>query len=258
MHIDSFPVGAPCWYELATTDQAGAKAFYSALLGWTAQDFPMGDSGVYTTFGLEGRPCGAAYTLTPDQADQGVPPHWMVYFCSDDADASAAKAAGLGATVIVPPFDVFDFGRMYVAQDPGGAHYSVWQPNTHSGARIVHQLNAMCWVELATRDSDKCRDFYSALFGWSTKPHSMPGYTIWGAGGKDWGGIITMDDHWKGIPSHWSVYWSVADCDAAVAKAQQLGARLNVPAFDAPGVGRICNIADPQGAASYLIHLTGM
>lgn len=258
-HVDSYPVGAPCWFELATTDQAAAKAFYSAMFGWSANDNPMGEGSIYTMFELEGRSVGGGYLLNQQQTARGVPPHWLVYFRVEDADASAAKAVSLGGTVILPPFDVFEFGRMYIGQDPGGAYYSVWQTMKHAGAGIIHQPNTFCWAELATREPDKCRDFYSQLFGWSTKPHSMPGYTVWGAGGKDWGGILTMDpQHWQGVPSHWSFYWSVTDCDAAAAKAVELGGKINFPPFDAPGVGKICNINDPQGASSYLIHLTGM
>ena len=34
-------IGHFCWFELATTDQAAAKKFYSGLFGWTANDLPM-------------------------------------------------------------------------------------------------------------------------------------------------------------------------------------------------------------------------
>lgn len=258
-HIDSFPEGAPCWYELGTTDQAAAKTFYSALFGWSAADAPMDGGSMYTTFQLDDRRVAAAYTLMAEQLAQNVPPHWMVYFRVSDADASAAKTASLGGKVIVPPFDIFDYGRMYVAQDTSGAHYCVWQPKTHPGVGILHQANAFCWAELATREPDKARDYYAELFGWHTKPHAMPGYTIWGVEGKDWGGILPMEgEQWNGIPSHWAIYWTVADCDASTAKATELGGRLNVPPFEVTGVGKISGIADPQGASCYLIQPMAM
>jgi predicted enzyme related to lactoylglutathione lyase len=64
-----------------------------------------------------------------------------------------------------------------------------------------------------------------------------------------------MDDQWKGAPSQWGVYFHVADCDAAVAKARDLGATVRYGPFSAPGVGRMAMLADPQGATFSLITL---
>lgn len=76
MEISNARPGDFCWFELATSDQAAAKKFYGELLGWTADDSPMGPGAFYTTFQLRGRKVGAAYALMPDQLAQGVPPHW--------------------------------------------------------------------------------------------------------------------------------------------------------------------------------------
>ena len=62
---------------------------------------------------------------------EGVPNHWHVYFAVDDADATAAKAAELGGSVMVPPFDT-PVGRMAVLADPQGAVFSVIKPATES------------------------------------------------------------------------------------------------------------------------------
>ena len=44
MKFTSHTQGAPCWVDLATTDQAEAKAFYADLFGWECQDNPMDES----------------------------------------------------------------------------------------------------------------------------------------------------------------------------------------------------------------------
>jgi hypothetical protein len=54
----------------------------------------------------------------------GVPSHWHVYFGTDDADATAAKAVELGGSIVVPPFDT-PVGRIAVLSDPQGAMFSV-------------------------------------------------------------------------------------------------------------------------------------
>jgi uncharacterized protein len=45
-----------------------------------------------------------------------------VTFATADADATAAKAAELGGTVIVPPFDV-PWSRVTIIGDPQGATF---------------------------------------------------------------------------------------------------------------------------------------
>ena len=45
MKITSYAQGTPCWVELATTDQAAAKAFYADLFGWDYEDSPIDETG---------------------------------------------------------------------------------------------------------------------------------------------------------------------------------------------------------------------
>jgi uncharacterized protein len=207
-------------------------------------------------FQLEGQDVGAAYKLPKQLAEQGVPPHWNLYFTVKSADESAAKAASLGGQVVQPPFDVMEHGRMAILRDPGGAVFCLWQPNKHIGARIIDQYNAECWAELATWDAARMRDFYSGLFGWETRGSAnMPTYLEYSVAGKFRGGLLQMDDHWKGAPSHWSLYFQVADCTAVMAKAKELGAEVVFGPHDAPGVGRFGALHDPQGAVFSVIQL---
>jgi len=53
-----------------------------------------------------------------------VPAHWLVYFATDDCDATVDKASGNGATVMVPPTDIPP-GRFSVMLDPTGAAFAV-------------------------------------------------------------------------------------------------------------------------------------
>src|SRR5947209_7973977 len=158
--------GSFCWMELGTTDQNAAKKFYSNLFGWTPQDNPMGPGEVYTIFQLNGREAAAGYTLRKDQQAHGVPPHWMLYIASDNVDTSSKRAAELGATVAMQPFDVMDYGRMAVIIDPTGAHFSIWKANKNTGIAVNNEDGAFCWADLSTPDVDRASKFYSQLFGW--------------------------------------------------------------------------------------------
>jgi predicted enzyme related to lactoylglutathione lyase len=123
--------GTFCWVELATSDGAAAKTFYS-LFGWTADDTP-GGGGVYTTLRKNGKAAAALYEPGPEQ--KGIPPHWSSYVYVENADDAAAQAKELGGTVMMGPFDVMEHGRMAVVADPTGAVFSLWQARSHIGRR---------------------------------------------------------------------------------------------------------------------------
>src|SRR5688572_16922513 len=125
--VTSHPPGTFSWVELATTDQKAGVAFYRALFGWDVTDAPIGPNEIYSMFQMRGKEVAAAYTLMADERKAGVPPHWNLYVTVSRADDAAQKAAGLGAKVLAPPFDVMDVGRMAVLQDPTGAVFCVWE-----------------------------------------------------------------------------------------------------------------------------------
>jgi predicted enzyme related to lactoylglutathione lyase len=101
---------------------------------------------------------------------------------------------------------------------------------------------------------DGSRAFYRDVFGWTGDTHPFAGdssYTeleVDGAGVK-FGGILLMNDAWPPeIPQHWMHYFCVADTDAAVTRATELGGSVSVPPFDLEHVGRVAVLDDPHGA----------
>src|SRR3954467_2875777 len=51
--------GTFSWADVTTTDQDGAKRFYSGLFGWEADDRPVGDGVHYSMMQLGGRDVAA-------------------------------------------------------------------------------------------------------------------------------------------------------------------------------------------------------
>ena len=252
--------GSPVWFELATNDQAAARKFYADVFGWESSDSPpFPDGSVYTSFQLGGRDVGACYTMMAGQAAQGVPPNWCTYFKVDDVDATVAEVRATGGQVLVEPYDVMGLLRMAACTDPEGAAFSLAQLRTHTGAGAVRENNAVCWVELATRDLPRAEAFYRGLFGWQTTdfPNSPTPYRLYSNGDGTLGGLMAMDEQWGDMPSHWSIYVQVEDVDATAGRAEAAGGKLCFPAFDVPGVGRIARIIDPSGAGFYVIKLNG-
>lgn len=248
--------GTFCWVDLGTTHAADAKRFYQALFGWALEDRPIGGDQFYTMFTVGGKHVAALYEQSGEQRAQGVPPAWLSYVSVKDVDETAAAAKQLGGTVLMEPFDVFDSGRMALVQDPTGAVVGLWQPKRHIGAGLVNQPGTLCWNELATRDRVAAGTFYTRLFDWNADTREGPvTYTTFRRGDRRGAGMLEMNEQMEGIPPHWMPYFAVADCDAAAARAGELGAQtLHGPA-DIPEVGRFAVIRDPQGAVFSIIHL---
>jgi predicted enzyme related to lactoylglutathione lyase len=106
------------------------------------------------------------------------------------------------------------------------------------------------------KDLPRSTTFYKSLFGWGTK--GDPRYTEWTLGGRSIGGMIAIQKEWGDVPPHWLVYFQVDDCDKSVEQAKSLGAKVTMGPQDFPGVGRLALLNDPQGAAFYVIKLSGL
>jgi hypothetical protein len=255
--VEKHAPGSFCWVELGTIDSAAAKTFYSELFGWQSHDLPIGPGGVYTMLRVHDKDLGALYEMDKNMRELGIPPHWLQYIAVASVDQSTARVNALGGTVLKGPFDVPGAGRMAVIQDPAGAVFALWQANPHIGAQIMGELNTLCWSELATNDKPKALEFYTRLFGWSAKtnPADPQQYTELSNDARPMGGIMEISKEWGDVPPHWLPYFMVADCDASVAKAKELGGSVKVPPMDIPKVGRFATIADPQGAVFSIVHL---
>jgi predicted enzyme related to lactoylglutathione lyase len=239
--------GTFCWTDLATTDQPAAKAFYTGLFGWEAEDTPVGEGVFYSRMRVDGKDVAAIAPQPPQQREAGAPPAWNSYVSVDSADATAERARELGGTVHAPPFDVMDVGRMAVIQDPQGAYFMAWQPKAHIGAELVNAPGALVWNELASPDLDASSAFYSGLFGWTIAPFegSPEPYLSIKVGEANNGGIRPNQD--PGPPPHWLVYFGVEDLDAALARVSELGGTVHAGPIDIQ-IAKIAIVGDPQGA----------
>ena len=252
--VKSYPQGTFSWSDLMTTDAAGAREFYTGLFGWTPIDNPIPGGGVYTMLQQDGKDVTALSQMGAEQMAQGMPSAWNSYISVDDVDAMSAKVTELGGTVMMPPMDVMDVGRMSMIQDPSGGFVMLWQAKAHVGASLFNVPNSMGWNELLTHDPDKAKAFFTGLFGWEVVTEDS-GYTMWMNNGRPNGGLLKMHEEWGDAPTHWMVYFSVADCAATAAKATELGGTVMVPPTDAGEVGVFSVIQDPQGAIFTAIKL---
>ena len=115
--------GTFCWNELVTRDVAGARKFYTELLGWKAVDSDMPGMD-YTVFKAGEKDVGGMLNM-PKEIPDGVPAHWMAYITVDDVDALADKVTELGGQLMHGPQDVPNVGRFCIIQDPTGGVVSL-------------------------------------------------------------------------------------------------------------------------------------
>ncbi|MET9147490.1 VOC family protein [Streptomyces sp. NPDC004042] len=248
------PEGTPCWADAMFSDVEAAKTFYGEVLGWT-----FGESsarfGHYTQAYADG---GAAAAVVPPMPGQEGQPQWCLYFASPDAEATARRIREHGGEVLLEPMRVGDFGTMCLAREPSGAVFGVWQSGTHEGFGATGVPGAYCWAELFTREPEKADAFLTSVFGYTARriEDEAIDFSVYDLNGETVLGRMRMtDDFPPQVPSYLNVYFTVADCDAAVSAATRLGGAVRFGPTDTP-FGRFAVLADPQGALFSVIDIT--
>lgn len=266
---DGYIPGVPCWVDTSQPDPEAALAFYRGLFGWEFENvMPDGAEEEHFIGRVRGGDVAAVGSIP-----EGAPPTatWNTYVWVDSADDAVSKVRDAGGGVVMDPFDVMDAGRMAVLTDPEGAVFNVWQAKDHKGAQVVNEHGALNFNGLATRDLDRAKAFYGAVFGW--KVLALPAGLMWTLPGygdhleerspglraqmEQMGApdgfidvvaaINPVADDDPGSPAHWSVTFGIDDVDAAAARARELGGEVVSGPVDAPWA-RLAVIRDPQGA----------
>ena len=111
--------------QLNTTDTAAAERFYAELFGWRAEQGAAEPQEFWSIYNGD-RLNGAMMPLPEQQAQAGVPPHWLAYFTTAELDASVERIGERGGEVMVPPTPI-PAGRFAVARDPQGAVFALFE-----------------------------------------------------------------------------------------------------------------------------------
>lgn len=247
-------MGRLVWYEHLTTDLAAAIAFYTDVAGWTTQRWEEGD---YTMFVGGQGPLGGV-TLLPEAARQmGGGPFWQANVVVADVDASCARVQQLGGKVYHAE-TVPTIGRLAVIADPQGAVLALFTPERPMPPHDLAREGEVSWHELYTTDHEAAFEFYRQIAGWerlgSFDMGPMGQYLLWGRGGTQLGGMMTMPPGMKApdgraIPPNWLYYINTADLDAALARARGRGAIVLHGPMEVPTGQRVVQLLDPNGAA---------
>lgn len=239
------------WYELATVDVAAAKAFYTRVMGWGAQDAPASGR-PYTLLTARGVPVSGLMGLPEDAIRSGAKPSWVGYVGVNDVDAAAERIRQLGGTVYVPPTSVADISRFAVFADPQAARLALfkWLKRGPGQTTEPGGPGRVGWHELLAADTEEAATFYAELFGWQKVSADGDAdadfYQLFSAGEQIIGGMLTKPPTMPG--AFWLFYFNVGDIDAAVQRVKAGGGHILFGPIEVPGSNWIVQCADPQGA----------
>ena len=249
--FSSYAHGTPCWVDVTSPDLEKTIEFYGGLFGWEAEQDPRPEAGGYTMFTLRGKYVAAA---SPPQ-EEGIPAHWTTYIASDDVDDTAAKIRDAGGTRAGGAVR-----RLRFRPDDGRAGSDGRDlrclAGGHAPRRAARERAGVVPVE-RVRDP-RCRgrrDFYTAVFGYRVDEMDMgqeEPYRLFMLGDNRVAGLFKMTDEMEGVPPNWMTVFAVADCDAAAAKAKELGGELLFGPQDIP-VGRFAVLQDSTGAVFQVV-----
>ncbi|MBZ9675807.1 VOC family protein [Mesorhizobium sp. ES1-1] len=240
------------WYELMTSDLDAAEAFYTAVIGWKAEPFNQapGMPRYIVVNSAEGG-VGGLMTMPEGPASAGMPPAWLGYIKTSDADASTEALVAAGGAVHREPSDIPGVGRFAVVADPQGATFMFLQPNGADQPPLPATTPGhVGWHELYTSDWEAAFDFYSGQFGWTREGDfdmgEMGNYRTFAAGPASGGGMM---DKPAQIPVPvWQFYFNVDAIDAAAARVTDNGGKVIMGPMPVPTGQWIIQCQDPQGA----------
>ena len=230
-------------FEIGAADHQSLVRFYGELFGWGLRAVSEG----YTLIDTRG---GRGLNGGIGRSDTGDP--WATFYVEvDDLQASLDRAEELGGRTVLAITELAGMAFAMVG-DPdgllvglvrgGGSQERVFQrPSGGDGA-------AVDWFEVLGADAGRSQAFYAELFGW-TVPEGAYGQ-VFPDGGRGIGGGIGAggDERWA------TVYASVDDVEAALARAEALGGTRVYGPIEAGGQTRTGAFRDPAGNLFGVYH----
>jgi predicted enzyme related to lactoylglutathione lyase len=203
------------YFELGSRDHRELATFYRELFGWRLED-------VADTYTVVDTQAGEGLGGGIGRSSDGTP--WVsFYVLADDPEATLDKAVSLGANTVVPVTEVPGVVTFAMFTDLDGLLVGIVKPGGMVGGTISAGDGVpVDWFEVLGSDAERTQRFYSELFGWSLNDAGFPGYRLVDTQSGE--GSIGGGIGGGGQAGTWAtVYASVPDVEATLAKAEQLG-----------------------------------
>jgi uncharacterized protein len=203
-------------FEVGAAEFDGQIDFYRELFGWQVRKVADG-------YALVDTRAGGGLNGGIGRSSDGNP--WVSFYVGTaDLKATLQRAESLGGTTeldvtVVPGLTTFAMFR-----DPDGNLVGLFEapeaddpeapgPSAGDGASVD-------WFEVLGADAERTQRFYGDLFGWTVQASTAAGYRLVPAEEAGIGGGLG-----GGVDAVWAtLYAKVPDVEAALAKAERLGA----------------------------------
>jgi predicted enzyme related to lactoylglutathione lyase len=113
--------GAPCWFELHTSNYDACLRFYETALGWPVRPMAGDPAPRYATHG-KAHSQRAGIRDTSALPGGGLTPGWTIFFGTTSCERSMQEIEALGGAVLAP-VEESPTGRMVTVADPMGAAF---------------------------------------------------------------------------------------------------------------------------------------
>lgn len=117
--------GSIAWADITVPSARKLRDFYSRVIGWKAEEVPMGG---YSDYGMvpPGERMMVAGVCHARGTNADLPPVWLLYVVVRNLNRAAKAAQRLGGKVTTPP-RAMGGGKICVIRDPAGAHLALYQ-----------------------------------------------------------------------------------------------------------------------------------
>ncbi len=247
-HHDS---GRVIWHDLLVRDIRTAEKFYGELFGWQFKQLDLygnGKQGNYSLIMHKGRPIAGMVDTTQLRKDVNLV-QWVSVFSTADIDKAVSSVKTAGGTVYTAPSSIGERGELAVVADSQGGLFAMLQTKTGDPAETSPEVGGFLWDELWTRDTEKAKTFYQALFPYDSKTADLENgdtYHYFATNQTPRAAVITNPV--DGLAPTWVTFIRVDDPASIVAKAEQLGGKVLLDVQDNPVGGKLAIIQDPDGA----------
>ena len=246
--------GNPIWFDLATPDPDGAKAFYTGLFGWEWADVPMSGGNTYHMAIRNDANIAGMHSESETDFPDGAAKTWRNQVYVKDAVEICRRIEANGGAVISSPSNADGWGVTARVTTHEGAVFGLWQSLKGHGAEVFAEPGTVCWTEYHTHDLKSAKEFYAAVFDAGFEEMKVPADD--GAGEVFTLTMLSIEGEQvpcafaeladPSMPASWATYFMTEDIHASIEKAQSLDGELVLGVIDVPP-GSLAALRDPQG-----------
>lgn len=234
------------WYDLATTELAKQKAFYSAVFGWTFRS--IGNASDDYTLVINGdQNVAGMFAVNPKEgAKAGA--LWIGLMSTNDPKKAADIVKQGGGAVHTPPTTLAQRGTYALLRDPEGALFGVMKSDSGDPPDRTADIGDFLWMDLFANQPSKLAEFYQQLAGYEITKNEVKDNVdrlFLTSHGKSRAGIVPLPQ--DANRAGWLPYVRVADVNETLKKVTDAGGYIMVAPDEDLLDGNLAIFSDPQG-----------